>query len=311
MKKYLLERFPILWNTQLLWILPLALLGHCFFFGLGFFGLTYSDVTDYYYWGENFEKLLKALNLMVSSLLLIVWVMRLSRHNAFKHFYPIKGRLLLGEFLVFCFITLVCISFYISFLAGEYLKAFLEFPDLYFVSEGWDKYYSKTLPFIVLAYIISLLIFSVRITGMRITLLSVVSGAIVLLLLFISYFLILIRIGSSKGHENIMLVGMYTYILLLVLLVVMLKRLPKRVLGVLLNLIMFFFLPAFLILILYLFSLVMRSLYGEEWQVIVENFFNTYLNFSFNQWTFVIILCVIGFMGLYTKIIRQWKAMPD
>lgn len=199
---------------------------------------------------------------MVSSLLLIVWVMRLSRHNAFKHFYPIKGRLLLGEFLVFCFITLVCISFYISFLAGEYLKAFLEFPDLYFVSEGWDKYYLKTHPFIVLAYIISLLIFSVRITGMRITLLSVVSGAIVLLLLFISYFFI--RMESSKGHENIMLVGMYTYILLLVLLVVMLKRLPKRVSGVLLNLIMFFFLPAFLILILYLFSLVMRSLYGEE-----------------------------------------------
>ena len=133
LKKYLLERYPTVWNTHIIWILPLAIIAHFFFFGMGFLGLTDNVLADdyYYRWAENFEGLPLLLNFVISILLIVVWLIFVFKNNAFKHFYPIKRRQLLGQFVAYFVIVLSCISFFISFSAGEQVKVITKYTDSY------------------------------------------------------------------------------------------------------------------------------------------------------------------------------------
>jgi len=48
MNKYLLERYPTIWNTHIVWVLPLALLAQVLFFIGGFFFFNIIFFTHRY-----------------------------------------------------------------------------------------------------------------------------------------------------------------------------------------------------------------------------------------------------------------------
>jgi len=70
LKKYLLENYPLIWNTKLLPMLGLAACGHVFFFLLGYIVDKGSIYERVYTIGEEFFPLPFLLHLIVSILLL-------------------------------------------------------------------------------------------------------------------------------------------------------------------------------------------------------------------------------------------------
>lgn len=358
LKKYLLERYPTVWNTHIIWILPLAIIAHFFFFGMGFLGLTDNVLADdyYYRWAENFEGLPLLLNFVISILLIVVWLIFVFKNNAFKHFYPIKRRQLLGQFVAYFVIVLSCISFFISFSAGEQVKVITKYTDSYIEAaleqcsqinddsynhsdnynnydeftrdchiaenayniknkEFFKDYYIFTIAFMIAAYIVTLLIFAVKITGLRTTLLSIITGGILIIFLCILLFFITSLVSFRYEERVAMSVFSLFYLLILFCSVRMQQHFGKLISGILLNITMFFFLPILLIVGILLFDFLEYlsyhfDLYGLENVLYdIEYYTNDDFKIPFLLLNITIILCVIGFMGLYSTVMKQWKSL--
>ena len=120
MKKYLLERYPAIWNTQVVLLLPLIFLSHLVFFALGFIMLTDGKLCKGYYpWGDSFNGLPMLLNFIIIVLLLVGWFIYLFRNNAFDRFYPVSRWQLFWRFVAYLVIIFGMTSAHISFIAGE------------------------------------------------------------------------------------------------------------------------------------------------------------------------------------------------
>lgn len=117
--QYLLERFPTVWNTRLIWMLLTALLLHIIFFGFGYFTLTNPRMLQ-----ERFVKDIffnngtVFLTSIISVLLLVVWLIYMFKNNAFKNLYPITGSKLFGQFLCYLIIIFSSSSFFLSYNYG-------------------------------------------------------------------------------------------------------------------------------------------------------------------------------------------------
>ena len=88
--QYLLERYPTIWNTRLVWMLLAAVTLHLLFFVFGFFTLTNPEmlqerrVTNLF-----FENGSIFLSVIISILVVVTWIIYMFKNNAFKNFYPI------------------------------------------------------------------------------------------------------------------------------------------------------------------------------------------------------------------------------
>lgn len=125
MKKYLLERFPTLWNTQLVWMLPLALIAHVLCFILGYNHLTITNFDWEWYGADVYLDNNAGILLLLfipTVLLLLVWSLHLVRHNAFKVFYPLSRWQLIGQFLSYFVIITASITLVFSFFFGAKTK---------------------------------------------------------------------------------------------------------------------------------------------------------------------------------------------
>ena len=122
--KKLLESYPNIWNTKLVWMLSVALIIHVLFFILGFVSLTdpvslHERSVDALFF-RNGGMLL---SLIISILMLVVWLIHLFRNNAFKAFYPIKRRDLFSQFLYFFIIIFFSTTYFYSYSFG--VKSFI------------------------------------------------------------------------------------------------------------------------------------------------------------------------------------------
>lgn len=117
--QYLLERFPTIWNTRIVWMLLIALTLHVIFFVFGF--LTLSNVKlmhDYRIIDIFFENGTVFLNTIISILLIVVWLIYMFKNNAFKNFYPMSGTKLFGQFVAYFVIIFSCTTFFLSYNYG-------------------------------------------------------------------------------------------------------------------------------------------------------------------------------------------------
>ena len=212
MKKYLLERYPAIWNTHVVLLLPLILLSHLVFFGLGFIMLTDSTLgISYYPWGNLFNGLPMLLNFIIIVLLLVGWLIYLFRNNAFERFYPVSRWQLFWRFVVYFAVIGGITSSSFSFMAGEKAKVYWRYTDSYIhsvlrqypedirdsereqLSDDQLKEYhivhnasqikkqvfienfdDEIFLVIIIAFVLTILIFTVRITSLRTVLLSIV-----------------------------------------------------------------------------------------------------------------------------------------
>ena len=126
----LLERYPSIWNTKIVWILLVAFCVHILFFIIGF--VSHMDPTSlqkYRVTNDFFESGLIMVNVVISILLLVGWLVLMFKNNSFKNFYPTSSFQLFEQFVQYFIIVFVSISFYFSYMFGfeSYIK--YEYPD--------------------------------------------------------------------------------------------------------------------------------------------------------------------------------------
>ncbi len=122
--QYLLERFPTIWNTRLVWMLLAALLLHAVFFVFGVFTLSNPEMLHERYVSMIFfENGSVFLSSIISVLLIVGWLIYMFKNNAFKNFYPTTKTKLFGQFMCYLLIVFSCTTFYLSYSYG--IKAFI------------------------------------------------------------------------------------------------------------------------------------------------------------------------------------------
>lgn len=122
--QYLLERYPNIWNTRLIWMLSISLVIHIVFFIFGLVSLTSpSSLHERGVWTVFFENGAIHFSVMLSVLLLVIWLINMFKNNAFKNFYPVSRWQLFSQFLLYFIIILFSTTFYYSYNFG--LKTYI------------------------------------------------------------------------------------------------------------------------------------------------------------------------------------------
>lgn len=117
--KYLIERYPTIWNTRIVWMLAINILIHIMFYVIGYVShtdptsLQNSNVIDDYYTSG-----LIMVHIIISLLLLVGWLVYMFKNNGFKNFYPTSNIKLFGQFLCYLVIIFTSITFYFSYMFG-------------------------------------------------------------------------------------------------------------------------------------------------------------------------------------------------
>lgn len=130
LNQYLLEKYPTVWNTKIVWMLLTSVLVHILFFIIGYLShidpvsLQKSNVTDDY-----FTNGVIFVHLIISILMLVGWLIMMFRNNAFKNFYPSSKRKLFLQFLQYFVIILSCTTFYFSYMTGFKIFINNKYPD--------------------------------------------------------------------------------------------------------------------------------------------------------------------------------------
>ena len=117
--QYLLERYPTIWNTRIVWMLLLGIAIHLIFFFIGFIShaspstlQSSGAISDYLSSGLVF------VHVIISVLMIVGWLVFMFKNNAFKSFYPNSGKKLFFEFFQYFIIIFISTTFYFSYMVG-------------------------------------------------------------------------------------------------------------------------------------------------------------------------------------------------
>lgn len=128
--QYLLENYPTIWNTRLVWMLSTALLLHLVFFVFGVFTLSNPEMLHDRYVGMIFfENGTVFLSSIISILLIVGWLIYMFKNNAFKSFYPTTQLKLFAQFMCYVLIVFSCTTFYLSYNYGIKTYIASRYPD--------------------------------------------------------------------------------------------------------------------------------------------------------------------------------------
>ena len=344
MKKYLLERYPAIWNTQVVLLLPLIFLSHLVFFALGFIMLTDGKLCKGYYpWGDSFNGLPMLLNFIIIVLLLVGWFIYLFRNNAFDRFYPVSRWQLFWRFVVYFAVILGIISTGFSFMTGEKAKVYWRYTDSYlhsvlqqypeYISDSEMKQFSEAQReeyyiahnaslikervfiekfdaqinfIIIIAFLLTLLLFAVRITSLRTVLLSIVFSGLLCLLL--GLVLILVLESNMFAIRDIYVVLTILWLTYLSMIALSIFSDKKQYRGIAMNISLFGFLPMTIVTLIAICE-------RYDWWYPSLNIEEVYYYFWYDIKELIVsiggILLSFVFVGLYTNVIKRWKAMPE
>ena len=315
-EQYLLERYPSLWNTKIVWLLGIAFCAHLFFFLFGFFSVNEEDFsTKYFGTIEKFFPIAFLLNFVISTLLLVGWLVQMSKNNAFKHFYPSNALKLFGQFVQYFLIVFASISFFISFVMGEdvrfrshYSSSYvaslkLQYPTIenkmdYDDPQLQEAYYVITNAenkigvvkilgyldiFMMVALFFSLIVFCVRVTNVRSFLFGIVFSHVLALLLAI---LSIITVFALGGNSVAWLYILTAYLMIFAS-VYLLGHINKLHSAILINFSLIVFVPASYSTLLLIEGRLLPS-------VLPNNY--------------VILAATFVFIYFYSRVLHQWKA---
>lgn len=121
---YLLENYPLIWNTRLVWMLGASMLSHILFFIIGYFTVNNQEDIQAKYNLEDFyfDEPVVFFNILLSFLIIIIWILYYVQNNAFKNLYNIKKGMLFGQLSIIIVIVFMNINQYYSFNQGLKFK---------------------------------------------------------------------------------------------------------------------------------------------------------------------------------------------
>lgn len=117
--KQLLERFPLLWVTRAPWVLLVTLIIRLAFFALGWNVFKNTLLLQDYNANDIYvTNGILLLSIICSVLIIVVWLIVLFRHNAFKNYYPTSRWQLFSSFVIYFIVLLLSSTFYSSYQMG-------------------------------------------------------------------------------------------------------------------------------------------------------------------------------------------------
>lgn len=122
--KYLLENYPLIWNTRLVWMISVNILVHLLFFSIGFSSANNLEDLKNNYSLNSFFFVSSAIyyNFLISIFVVLVWFIFYLRNNAFKNTYCLKKGMLFKQFCIIFFIFFISTTQYFSFKKGLITK---------------------------------------------------------------------------------------------------------------------------------------------------------------------------------------------
>lgn len=122
--KHLLENYPLIWNTRLVWMLVANVFVHLLFFMIGYSSAnTITDLKEHYTLSNFFfETSTVYYNFLISIFILLIWIIYYLRNNAFKNLYSFKRGMLFKQFCIILFIFFISTTQYFSFKKGLVTK---------------------------------------------------------------------------------------------------------------------------------------------------------------------------------------------
>lgn len=117
--QYLLEKYPTIWNTKLVWMLLSAFVIHLLFYIAGYF--SHSDPKSLQHTNalyDYFDDGVIFIHVIISLLMLVVWLVMMFKNNAFKNHYPTSVWKLFLQYFYYFLIIFSSISFYFSYMVG-------------------------------------------------------------------------------------------------------------------------------------------------------------------------------------------------
>lgn len=127
---YLIENYPTIWNTRIVWVLLASLVIHIVFFILGYATLSNPEMLHERNAKEiYFKNGVVFFNVIIAVLLLVIWLVYMFKNNAFKNYYPTTKLKLFSQFISYVFIVFIATTFYYSYNIG--LKTYITttYPD--------------------------------------------------------------------------------------------------------------------------------------------------------------------------------------
>lgn len=116
---YLLERYPNIWNTKIVWILLINVVLHSLFFFLGYFSNNHVKALQSYDLVSNFfTNGYILIQVILFVLLMVGWLVLMFKNNAFKNFYPMSRAQLFGQFIQYFIIIFTSVTYYFSYMYG-------------------------------------------------------------------------------------------------------------------------------------------------------------------------------------------------
>lgn len=116
--QYLITRYPLLWNTRIAFVLPVALLIHLFFYAAGYSNdIDLKDLSVDEYFRIEVVVLFSCL---VTALLVIFWLIYYLRNNPFKSFYTVSRNYLFCEFLLIFLVFFSSNTFFLTYQQSLY-----------------------------------------------------------------------------------------------------------------------------------------------------------------------------------------------
>ncbi len=122
------KKYPLIWNTRILYVLFFAFWVHLIFFVIGYFYLNDQVLQQSYLNIEGIQGLFLT-GSIISLILILIWMVYYFKNNAFKNFYPVTSQRLFGEFLILLGGIFYSISFYMSFITGIQAKLATHYPE--------------------------------------------------------------------------------------------------------------------------------------------------------------------------------------
>ena len=294
---------------------------------------------SYYPWGNLFNGLPMLLNFIIIVLLLVGWLIYLFRNNAFERFYPVSRWQLFWRFVVYFAVIGGITSSSFSFMAGEKAKVYWRYTDSYIhsvlrqypedirdsereqLSDDQLKEYhivhnasqikkqvfienfdDEIFLVIIIAFVLTILIFTVRITSLRTVLLSIVFSGLLCLLL--GLVLILVLESNMFAIREIYVVLTILWLTYLSVIALSIFSNKKQYRGIAMNTSLFGFLPITITTLIAI---------GERynWWYFLENNYSYWYDIRELIISIVGILLSLVFIGLYTSVIKRWKALPE
>lgn len=303
--QYLLERYPIIWNTRILWMLIGGIVIHSLFFFWGYINVTGPPVGRHGYEDISFALPDTAgvtmFSVAISVVLLVFWTTQLLKNNGFKHFYPTRSTDLVQYFVSYLLIIFVCTTFYLSYLKGFTAQA----------KELWQLNVHQTLiwnnsidlSFYVglwTAFCLSSWLFIFRITDIRSSLLTAVSIGLIGIL--IGLFTLFIGISGTSIEFGVPYFILFIYLVILILPHLAGEQMSKRAQAICMNISILMSVP----MLLLIFTII--TLHQEDGRSPHRRSLIEALG-SGTHW--ILLLWGILFVFLYSYRVRAWKSLPE